>query len=408
MSYRIRKWKEGRQMVDIRLRLPDGKKIRERTVVALPKSGAEQWASNRVRLLLQGEIVTQKEAPTLADFSERFIENYAKANRQKHSSVVAKESILKHHLRPFLGSRQLDAITNEDVQALKKRLSDKSAKTVNNVLSVLGKMLKVAVEWDEIATLPCKVRLLKTQSKEMTFYEHEELSRLVHAAAKVDARAELVVLLGADAGLRVGEMLALEWGDIDLKRGKLTVCRNSWRGVLGSPKGGRSRRVPLSERLLRRLDDTRHLRGPRVLYRDPEPNEKAPRPIDPWQLRDWMERAQRLAGISTGEVFKGKHRGSRDRGRLHVLRHSFCSHLAMAGVPIRAIQELAGHQHITTTLRYMHLAPSATTTAIQQLELARAAAGATGTEQGNTSGNTASDGTNVKQLREVVGATGGN
>jgi site-specific recombinase XerD len=53
---------------------------------------------------------------------------------------------------------------------------------------------------------------------------------------------------------------------------------------------------------------------------------------------------------------------------VHVLRHTFCSHLAMNGAPARAIQELAGHADLTTTQRYMHLSPAATEEAIRLLE----------------------------------------
>jgi site-specific recombinase XerD len=52
----------------------------------------------------------------------------------------------------------------------------------------------------------------------------------------------------------------------------------------------------------------------------------------------------------------------------HVLRHTFCSHLAMKGAPARAIQELAGHQELGTTQRYMHLSPAALEAAIRLLE----------------------------------------
>ena len=51
---------------------------------------------------------------------------------------------------------------------------------------------------------------------------------------------------------------------------------------------------------------------------------------------------------------------------LHILRHSFCSHLAMRGAPARAIQELAGHADLTMTQRYMHLSPAALEAAIGQ------------------------------------------
>ncbi len=68
-------------------------------------------------------------------------------------------------------------------------------------------------------------------------------------------------------------------------------------------------------------------------------------------LRDWLEAAQRRAGL-------------RVMGSLHRLRHTFCSHLAMRGAPAKAIQELAGHESLTTTLRYMHLTPGARDEAI--------------------------------------------
>ena len=59
------------------------------------------------------------------------------------------------------------------------------------------------------------------------------------------------------------------------------------------------------------------------------------------------------------------------RPGVHILRHTFCSHLAMKGAPARAIQELAGHQDLGTTQRYMHLSPSAIERAIRLLDQAR-------------------------------------
>jgi site-specific recombinase XerD len=56
------------------------------------------------------------------------------------------------------------------------------------------------------------------------------------------------------------------------------------------------------------------------------------------------------------------------RPGVHLLRHTFCSHLAMRGAPARAIQELAGHQDLSTTQRYMHLSPAALDAAIRLLE----------------------------------------
>jgi len=53
---------------------------------------------------------------------------------------------------------------------------------------------------------------------------------------------------------------------------------------------------------------------------------------------------------------------------VHILRHTFCSHLAMQGAPAKTIQELAGHQDLMTTQRYMHLSPEALDAAIRLLD----------------------------------------
>lgn len=352
-------------MVDIVYMTADGTHRRDRKIPegVTSKSAAERWGGDRLRhLQLTGGATP--DVPTVAAFWPRFLENYVRANRQKPSTIVSKESIWKHHLEPVLADKRLDAITNEDVQSLKKRTEHHSPKTTNNVLTVLGKMLRTAVDWDVIEAMPCKVKLLKAQPPEMHFYERAELDRLIEAAAKVDRRAEIVVLLGAEAGLRAGEIVALEWRDVDLVRGALTVCRAEWRGAVSSPKSGKSRRVPLTETLRDRLSAHRSLRGERVIC-------EAGKPVAAWQLRDWMERAQRLAGISTGEVFHGKRRGERDRGRLHVLRHTFCSHLVMAGVTVTAVQKLAGHASIATTMRYLHVAKGSDEAAIAALDAAK-------------------------------------
>ena len=67
-------------------------------------------------------------------------------------------------------------------------------------------------------------------------------------------------------------------------------------------------------------------------------------------------------------MLKAARRANLANGGAHVLRHTFCSHLAMRGAPARAIQELAGHADLATTQRYMHLSPAAVDAAIRLLE----------------------------------------
>jgi site-specific recombinase XerD len=67
-------------------------------------------------------------------------------------------------------------------------------------------------------------------------------------------------------------------------------------------------------------------------------------------------------------VLRASRRAKLSQDGVHILRHTFCSHLAMRGAPARAIQELAGHHDLATTKRYMHLSPAALDAAIRLLE----------------------------------------
>ena len=202
MSVRVVPYGNGGFEVDIRLRLPNGQRHRERRVVShSSKSAAKRWGQDRERHLLQhGPPPPIKEVPTLEQFAARFIDGHSRANRQKPSGIAAKQAILKTHLVPLLGAKKLDAITNEQVQQLKHGLRSKAPKTVNNILTVLNVMLKRAVEWEVIPRMPCVIRVLPAPKGSTKFYDFAEFERLVIAAKALDWRAYLLVLLSGEAG----------------------------------------------------------------------------------------------------------------------------------------------------------------------------------------------------------------
>ncbi len=358
MSVKVRRYmRHGEHQgweVDIRFTWPSGKPYRERRKAPLrSKTGARRWAEERERVLLaRGPAPKRREVPTLEQFSERFIEGYAIANREKPSSVASKRSILRHHLLPRFGAKRLDHLGNEDVQTIKRELRDKSPKTVNNVLSVLSTLLRTAVSWGVLEAEPCEIRLHKIMPPNVSFYEVETYSHLVEAARKLGSEELILVLLGGDAGLRCGEICALEWSDIDFRRGHLQIERSSWEGEVTSPKGGRGRRVRMTACLAGALKAHRHLRGDRVLYR------RDGKPYNKNVAKKAMARIQRRAGM-------------KPTGALHILRHTFCSHLAMSGAPARSIQEVAGHKNLKTTEGYMHLSPQCADQAIELLDAHR-------------------------------------
>ena len=131
-----------------------------------------------------------------------------------------------------------------------------------------------------------------------------------------------------------------------LVTGQVSVQRAVWNGHVTVPKGGRVRHVPLTTRLATTLRTHRHLRGVRVLT-------TKERALTQRMVQHVILRMARRAHVPQG---------------VHILRHTFCSHLAMRGAPARAIQELAGHRDLSTTQRYMHLSPAAKGAAIRLLD----------------------------------------
>ena len=100
---------------------------------------------------------------------------------------------------------------------------------VNNVLTVLNVMLKKDVEWDVIERVPCTLRLLPIPRLSASFHNFWDYERLVEVVKATDSRAYLIVLLCGEAGLRCGEMMALEWADVDLVEQQLCVQRSEWK-----------------------------------------------------------------------------------------------------------------------------------------------------------------------------------
>lgn len=339
--------------VDVAVMMPDGstKRVRKDAPVQT-KRDAERFEQDLRRALLDGTYGKEEErepTPTLAEFKDRFILEYCKANKHKPSGIEGKESAFRNYLLPVFGNRRLDTFTAADEDRLKKHLIEYSPATYNNVASVMNSVFKAALRWNVVRVIPHRFMLMKRQKPRPKFYDFDQYERLVEAAAKLDPRIHLLVLLGGDAGLRRGEIISLEWTDADLFRGQLTVERSEWKANVTDTKGMKYRVVPMTKRLRAALTAHRHLKGDRVLYTD------AGETVTAKVLQKWMAKAQRRANVKA-------------TGGLHILRHTFCSHLAMKGAPALSIQKLAGHEDLQTTLGYMHLAVGETDRAIRLLE----------------------------------------
>ncbi len=335
--------------VDVVAYRANGEMVRDRKKVSGSKTAAWRWGEERQSFLLLHGKTKPVEVPTFRAFWPRYL-GACKAKRLKPSTMVQKELIYAHDLEPLLGDVRLNDISDRRISKLLEANAEKNAKTVNNILVNVNQPLKLAVKWGEIPKMPCAIELLKVTETEVAFYEPDIYERILEVAKGLDPRVELLVLLGGEAGLRCGEIIALEQGDIDYARNFIHVQKSEWEGHLTTPKSGRSRKIDMTERLRTALKKARHLRGDRVLWRD----DGFPK-VTQVLLAKWMTRVQKLAGVEV-------------TGGIHILRHTFCSRLAMVGAPALAIKELAGHQSLATTQRYMHLSPKAKESAVRLLE----------------------------------------
>ena len=313
--------RNGRWRFRKMLTLPNGRRIRlggTGAVNTRVAAEAAERAAIEQALRAMGK-PEPKEVPTLQAFQEEFVMTYVRANNKESER------------------RSIETFKAELLE--EKELA---RKTVNNVIAVLSKLLRYAEELEVIERAP-RVRLLKVERRTVRYLDFEEYAALLKVAES-EPEWLAAILLGGDAGLRRGEIRALQWDDWDRQAGRLMVQRSLWEDVEGATKGWNQRAIPLTDRLASALRAIRHLRGPYVLCG--VDGLTLTREAMRWNL----PRLCRRAGI-------------RPCG-WHALRHTFCTHLAMRGAPAKTIQALAGHADLTTTLRYMHLVEGAVEQAI--------------------------------------------
>jgi integrase len=276
----------------------------------------------------------------------------------KPSVVRRYESIIRVHLLPFFGDQQIATIDWHRVTEFKaanaRAISPEtgrplSRKTVNEHIAVLSSMFERAVEWRYLRMNPCRgVRRLKVPPTTFKFYVRQQSEAFLAAALRVEPKWYAFFLVGFRTGLRLGEIIALEWGDLDLVTGQLHVRRSRTRNKTTPPKGGRERIVEMSPAVVAALKEHRHLNGDLVF----------PQADGSHVTRDIVKHPY-------GRVIRA---AALPAIRIHDMRHSFASQLVIAGVPLKAVQELLGHTDIKMTMRYAHLAPGAKTDYVRVLD----------------------------------------
>jgi len=225
----------------------------------------------------------------------------------------------------------LRQITLEMLESWKsKRLAAGIGKpTVNRELKSVKTMLDSAATFGYIDKMELsKVKLMPERRKKLRFHSVEELGRLLSRCHGVWTT---IVLLGARAGLRRGEIHGLRWDSVQFDRNRLQVTGDT-------KTEGSLRFVPLAADLRQHLLAIRgEAKGPFVIG-----GEHGERP----SMDVMSAYCQKL------------HRKAKLRGSLHILRHTFASHLMMAGVDIISVRDLLGHTDVKMTQIYAEVSPA--------------------------------------------------
>jgi integrase len=291
--------------------------------------------------LLPGK-VRQAKMPTLAEFAQRFIDAISVECASKPQTVrfyaVQMAALLK--FAPLAEAR-LCEIDEALIQAfIEHRARASSIATVNRGLATLRRALRLAQLWKVVDRVP-RIRLVRGEHRREFILKREDEAR--YLAVCPPMLREIATLL-VDTGLRVGEVLALEWRDVNLAStpGSLQV-RNG--------KSFYARRVvPLTERAKALLANRRREAQSLFVF-----GERDGKPMRTTSAVHEHAKVRRKFGFPPEFV-------------LHSLRHSFCTRLGEAGAEAFMIQRLAGHHSVTVSERYVHPTPEAAVLAIGRLE----------------------------------------
>lgn len=300
----------------------------------------------RSRLSRGDSAIPKPEVPTLNAFAPQWFETWVRPNN-KPSEIYRKEHTLRNHILPAFGQRRLDDILAYDIERFKgaKLAVGCSNQTVNNQINVLTRCLRSAVEWNIISAVP-RIRRLRVESERLDFLTDDECQQLLVAFA--DERWRAMALLALRTGMRLGELLALQWQDVDLANRQLEVRRSLSLGIVVLPKSNKARRIPLTRDALQTLASLQQGASTDPVFGEPGGGRYAHHAAA-WRLRA----AVRRSGL--------RHIG------WHTLRHTFASQLAIRGTSMRVIQVLLGHASVKTTEQYAHLSREAIDGALRSL-----------------------------------------
>ena len=339
----------------------EGATGRTRYMTSTKMSKAEMSRAIRKKLQERDEgIAAHSEGLSVEKYMDRWLE--AIRGNVRPGTYKPYEAIVRLHIKPTLGTTKLDKLNAMQLEKLYRQKLDASLspRRVRYIHITIRKALKDAVRLQllarNVADAAIPPRQVKSEIEPLT----QDQMRTLLNVSRGDKLHALYVL-AVTTGMRQGELIGLQWKDVDLDGGTLRVNRSVYEGVVSPPKTNAGRRaIRLSKLAVAALKQHRVHAATR--------SERISEWVFP-NARGTTIGHQNLHSRSWKPLLRKA--GLPHSVRFHDLRHSCISLLLANGVPVKVVSEMAGHADISVTLSvYGHVLPDMQGTAADGMDAA--------------------------------------
>jgi len=339
MSIRKRKTKNGYTW-QIDCSNATGERIRKSGFKT--KADAEREYAKICLQVENGINVNKNKKIYFVDICDKFIKEHTEVY-SKRSTIDNYNSYYNYQIKPFFKTLKLSEITPAVISKfIKQKQADNYApKSINNFLTMIKSVMNFAVNNGYLNKNPIEtVKKLKLPHHEMDYLRTDEIKIVLKTAQEFYPKFYPLLLTAIMTGMRRGELLALQWKDINFENKKITVNKSLYKGTIQTPKTQKSiRKINMPEILADTLfklkkDDNS------IVFPNANGNYKDGKNMVNREFHPCLEKA-----------------GLR-KIRFHDLRHTFASFLISQNMPLKYIQAQMGHTSIQTTSdKYGHLMP---------------------------------------------------